>query len=441
MVRSKNLYYYYGFLFVVNLVLGLRYHGEASTMMRLFFLFMVIVPTFQNVRLLPITISLFFISSTAGYVYGLMPSQLYWYAIITLIAVGSLTSNNKALGKVPVIMPLLFIYISFINIIKGMAIESISYSILIVIAFFMIQRYRDEWTLSFFSIVFALISLALSIMFVVASPSETHSYGYSGLERTMAFADPNYYACTLGMGAFACVMELFRKHKQSFAMRSFYAFVAIFSFVILVLNASRGGILAFALSAAVIIVFSRIKKVGKIVTILALVILVVFLYQNDYFALLEYRMANDTGGGSQRTAIWMYKLNVFFNESSLSQIIFGYGFNDGLAIGGRYFNYGSGKVLGFHNDFVAFLVDYGFIGFVLFLTFLGSLLSQGRKDKVNGLFCLSGLLFIFVHVMTLEPFSVGSLSMWVFFFYIYLIGQAKYNTKHESSLDSKRYIS
>ena len=423
MKENKNLYFYYGFLFVVNLVLGLRYHGEAPTIMRLAFLVMVVAPALKSYRILPFVIPLFLISSTAGYIEGLMPSQLYWYAVISVVVVFLARNNHVKLGRYPISLLLLFLYITFVNYICGMTIEHISYSLIIVLAFCLLMRFGDEWALSLFSLVFALISLSLSLMFIFADPTNTHSYGYTGLERVMAFSDPNYYGCTLGMGALTSVIELFRQPKGKTLLRSFYFIVAVMSFVILILNASRGGILAFALAVAVIILFSRVNRIGKIITIVVLAGLIAFLYENDYFALLEYRIMNDTGGGSSRTAIWIYKLNVFFNQSNIFQILFGYGHNGGLAIGGGKFGYGAGKVLGFHNDFIAFLVDYGVIGLMLFLLFLYFIFRQACGNKILKVFCFSVLIFLVVHIMTLEPYTAGGLSIWVFSMYAIVISQ------------------
>lgn len=425
MKESKQLYYYYGILFIVNLFAGLRYHGDASTMMRLTFMFLVIAPAFQHIRLMPAIISLFLISSTAGYIYGLMPSQLYWYATISVLAVFSLSASHISLGKVPTVLWLLLFHVTLVNMLDGMSIESITYSMFIISCFYLIFNKRNDEVISMFSLVFALISLSLSIMFILADPSESRSYSYSGLERVMAFADPNYYACTLGMGALTSVIEIFRPVKKTIYLKAFYIFVTFFSFVILILNASRGGVLSFAVAAAVIVFFSRIGKKGKSATIVALGLLIVFIYENDYFALLEYRLQNDTGGGSHRTDIWMYKLTAFTQDSNFLHWLVGNGHNGGLAIGGSQFGYGAGKVLGFHNDFVAFLVDYGLIGLSFFVGFLYSMFRLARKNKSMRIFGYAALIFLIIQAMTLEPFTAGSLSIWIFSMYIMLLCQNK----------------
>lgn len=423
MKDSKQLYYYYAVLFTVNLIAGLRYHGEASTMMRLGFLLLVIVPAFQHIKLMPAIISLFFISSTAGYIEGLMPSQLYWYATISVLAVFSLSASHISFGEVPIVLWLLLFLVTLVNMLEGMSIEHITYSMFIISCFCLILQRRNDEVVSLFSLVFALISLSLSIMFIMADPADTASYSYSGLERVMAFADPNYFACTLGMGALTSMIELFRPVKKPFYLKAFYIFVTVFSFVILILNASRGGVLSFAVATAIIIFFSRIGKTGKLATIAALALLIVFIYKNDYFALLEYRLQNDTGGGSQRTSIWIYKLTAFTQDSNFLHWLVGNGHNVGLALGGSQFGYGSGKVLGFHNDFIAFLVDYGIIGLSLFVGLLYTMYRQAKKNKPMQVFCYAALIYIIIQAMTLEPFTAGGLPIWVFAMYTLLLCQ------------------
>lgn len=425
MKESRQLYYYYGILFIVNLFAGLRYHGDASVMMRLAFMFMVIVPAFQHVKLMPAIISLFFVSSTAGYIEGLMPSQLYWYATILVMAIVPLFFRHIPLGKVPIFFWLLLFLVTLVNLLDGMSIEHITYSIFIITGFLLILRRRNDEVVSLFSLVFALISLSLSVMFIMADPTDIATYSYSGLERVNAFSDPNYFACTLGMGALTSVIEIFRPVKKPFYLKAFYIFVTAFSFVILILNASRGGVLSFAVAAAVIISFSRIGKTGKLASIVALGLLIVFIYENNYFALLEYRLQNDTGGGSQRTYIWMYKLTAFAQDSNFLHWLVGNGHNGGLAIGGSQFGYGAGKVLGFHNDFIAFLVDYGIIGLSLFIGLLYTMFRQAKKNKPMRIFCYAALVFIFIQAMTLEPFTAGGLPIWTFAMYTMLLCQNK----------------
>lgn len=425
MKKNKQLYIYYGILFVVNLLAGLRYHGEASAMMRLGFLLLVIVPAFRHIKLMPAIIALFFISSTAGYIEGLMPSQLYWYAAISIIAVLSLSTEHIPLGKAPVVFWILLFLVTIVNMVGGMAVENISYSLLILICFCLIMHKRNDEVVSLFSMVFALISLSLSIMFIMSDTSETILYGYSGLERVTSFADPNYFACTLGMGALTSIIELFRTGKKPLFLKAFYTFVAVFSFVILILNASRGGVLSFSVAAAVIVLFSRIGKTSKFATIVALFFLIVFIYENEYFALLEYRMQNDTGGGSHRTDIWIHKLTFFIRNSHFLQWLVGHGHNGGLSIGAYQFGYGSGKVLGFHNDFVAFFVDYGIIGLSLFVGLLCKIYRLAKNNVSMRTFGYAALAFLFIQAMTLESFTAGSFSIWAFTIYALLLCQNK----------------
>lgn len=398
-------------------------------MMRFVFMAAVIVPAFIRYNILPAIITLFLISSTAGYVEGLMPSQLYWYVLVSWLAAIMKLREHSTNSLGPISLVIVLVDVTLVNLLYDSAIEHITYSILIILSFLLIIRSRGENLLSLLSLVFALISLSLAVMFVMAAPSNMASYGYSGFERVDAFSDPNYFGCFLGMGALASVIEVFRDTKKNILLKYFYVFVALFSFVVLVLNASRGGILAFALSSAFILFFLKTKKGIKALVVVLLSALLLILYKNDYFALLEYRVMNDTGGGSSRTTIWLYKLNEFFNNSSLFQLIFGYGHNGGLAIGGGAFGYGGGKILGFHNDLVAFLVDYGFVGLISFLSLIIYIFKQTRQNQKLKVYGYAVLLFLLVHMMTLEPYTAGGLPIWAFTMYSLLLAQTIPNNK------------
>lgn len=106
----------------------------------------------------------------------------------------------------------------------------------------------------------------------------------------------------------------------------------------------------------------------------------VFLYNNDYFEIIEMRMENESGGGSGRLTIWENKLNAFNNEINPLRWIFGNGYEGGYALG--YINYNGGAGRGFHNDYLAHLCDYGIVGLCLFLSVMISpLKSVGFKCK------------------------------------------------------------
>ena len=114
------------------------------------------------------------------------------------------------------------------------------------------------------------------------------------------------------------------------------------------------------------------------------------------------------------------KLKYFFDNSSLLQFIFGLGYDGGLRAGFSYER-------AFHNDFIAFLVEYGLIGFILFVTLIFYPIKRVLlKDKA----VLGCVVFIIVNCMTLEPFSLGMFIYYFFLLYIYYQSmQYKYSNK------------
>ena len=150
----------------------------------------------------------------------------------------------------------------------------------------------------------------------------------------------------------------------------------------------------------------------------------VFLYNNSYFELLEYRVESDSTG-SGRTVIWERRLTEFFQGSSL-RLLFGYGHDAAMTLGTTPYRIGS------HNDYVAFLVEYGLIGLASFLYMLAfPIIKILRKGGLVGLYQVLTLsVYIAVGCLTLEPFTLGRIPFYMFYLYIILVA----NKYHKNSV-------
>lgn len=76
---------------------------------------------------------------------------------------------------------------------------------------------------------------------------------------------------------------------------------------------------------------------------------------------------------------------------------------------------------GFHNDYIAILVEYGIVGTLLF----ASLLLSPIKNSCNKILVISIVVYIAMAASTLEPISGGMIMYFCFLLYAYVIGKSK----------------
>ena len=406
--RTTTFVMYYLVLLLV-FVSWQNYDSVPSGALRIAYLLALVVPLyFVNVRAFPAIITLFFTISMFGFTTSYMPARYYTYIAATAIAV--LISMRQPHQKVPLSVVLLFLIVTVVNLMYELSWEYVSSAFVLLLMFFLIvdKNYEEQSTL--FTYTFIVSSLVLSLYYIIIGPRFLLDYRVSeGLER-IGFADINYGGTVVGMGMFAAFVERMKNKHVPLLLRIIIDITIALSTVSLVMNASRGAVLAVSAAVAVLLVFSKIKPGYKFLYIVLLSAFVIFIYSKGYMDLLLYRVENDElGGGSGRADIWQIKLDSFFTEATPYEWIMGMGFT-----GGRHLGWGSDQ-RAFHNDFLAFMVNYGLIGLTLFIAFF---LKPLRNIEINKSFIYAGMAFLFVACMTLEPFTAGRLPFFVFWFYL-----------------------
>ena len=218
------------------------------------------------------------------------------------------------------------------------------------------------------------------------------------LERS-GWTDPNYLSCIIGMGVITSLILLMRESTYHIMYKIFYVLTIGLSIISQVLMASRGGLLCVSVSVVVLLLFANIKFRYKLLLLIAIFSFVVFLYTNNYFELLVYRIEHDTGDGSGRLDIWKLKLHEFFSEGNIGDWIFGLGHSSAFKLG-----YGESG-FGFHNDYLAILCGYGLFGLMAFLYFL--FILPFKHIKARSVIVFSMIVYLALACMTLEPMSAG----------------------------------
>ena len=236
------------------------------------------------------------------------------------------------------------------------------------------------------------------------------------MERS-GWADPNYFGMALGMGTIVGMIKMFSVEWKGLSIveKVVYITAVLSSMPALALNASRGAMLSVIVGFVALLYFSKAKLGYKIMLTFIAGLVVVYLYTNQYFDLLEYRIMNDEGTGSGRTNIWSAKLSAFVEGNPL-KIIFGYGHVGGANIGGVH--------IGFHNDYIGFLVDYGIIGLGMLIYMLYypiKIMPKGSYEKPSVIVLIVYLAMSFV---TLEPLLTGIMGYFSFYMYALLLAKS-----------------
>lgn len=428
--EKKNIviYIYYALLL---LVLASRQTATAAPPMvlRLAFMAAALLPAVLNKEVCyPAILTMFYTISLDGFAYSYFPSTLSLYVIITLAITIFYTRRIKT-GTVPIFILLFALYTFVIDLLFSVAGQGASffqrtfYCFVLLVGFSIISSQNTNSALSQLPLCFAVVSFVLSIAFL------THREQFilqeiGDMERT-GWADPNYFGVALGMGTVVGMIKMFNGEWKSLSIveKAVYIAAVVSSVPALALNASRGAMLSVIVGFLALLFFSKAKFGLKIMLTLIAAVAVVYLYSNQYFELLEYRIMNDEGTGSGRTEIWTEKLSAFANGNPL-KMIFGYGHVGGANIGGRH--------IGFHNDYIGFLVDYGFIGLGMLLYMLYypiGIMPKGSYEKPSVIVIIVYLAMSFV---TLEPLLTGIMGYFAFYMYALLLAKnSKQNTCQE----------
>ena len=419
MKQKRYIFIYYALLL---LILASRQTATTAPPMvlRLAFMAAAIVPALLVKEMCyPAILTMFYTISLNGFAYSYMPSTLSLYVIMTLVITVFFSRHIKT-GTIPVFILLFAIYTFVIDLLFGVVgngsafFQDTFYCFVLMVCFLILCNRDIDSALSQLPLCFAVTTIVLSFAYL------THRDQFviqeiGDMERT-GWEDPNYFGVALGMGTIVGMIKMFSGEWKSISIveKAIYIAVIVISVPTLALNGSRGAMLSVTMGFVVLLLFSKAKLSYKIVFIVVAALAVVYLYNNQYFELMEYRIMNDEGTGSGRTEIWSKKLQAFASGNPL-KMIFGYGHDEGLEI--------SGIRVGFHNDYIGFLVDYGFIGLVLLLYMLYYPIKMVPKGASERAMVFVLIIYLATSFMTLEPLLLGSMCYFTFYMYALLLAK------------------
>ena len=414
-MKNKTYYIYIYYLVLLLIMVSWTSPTSApSTIVRMLFMGAVFFPTiYIRKAWLPAVLTCFLSIGQYGISFSYLPETISLYMWLMLVLF-ILYGGKRILPIFPHWLFVFPFYIVLRDLFADDSIYHIFYALIVTcLASYLFGNDYDDAE-NKMSMAFIVVTVVLCYYFLFFRNNFTESYGKYGteLERVL-WTDPNYLGCVIGMGVMCCGIKLTDKSLSKFFRVLLLSVIGI-SVVVLIQNASRGALVAVLLGCSVLFLTSPVKIFYKILFLCLAVTFLVFLYNNSYFDLLVYRVENDSTG-SGRTVIWERRLEVF-SQSSLLQSIFGYGHDAAMTLGTPY-------RVGSHNDYIAFLVEYGLIGLVSFLYMLAFPIIQIlKKGEVIGLYQVLTLsVYIAVCCLTLEPFTLGRIPYYMFYLYIILV--------------------
>lgn len=196
-----------------------------------------------------------------------------------------------------------------------------------------------------------------------------------------------------------------------------FVFILICSYFFLI-SMKRGAILSGALS--LLYFFFSIyneetntaprKKIKRNITILVLTVVFVFIGYHFIVNMMDtnaYFMARlyDTRSGysSQRDYLFSYYWDLFLNDSSFIEFIFGRGADGTIHTGHNYA----------HNDWLEIIINQGLVGIILFVFYWLNAFLLWKKYPKNILKVAFGMCLLSSFVRTLFSMSINDMSIYV----------------------------
>lgn len=394
-------------------------------LVRIIFLIILVIPSFvkKNSEILIASIACFLTISNFGYSESYLPSDQNVY-ILLFCLYAILNRGHNSVSSIPKVLIILFLYVTFVDVITSESVMHISQSLGLTILLFFLNTDKAK-QIEVLRLAFIVATIVLSASLIILR-DQFVSIIAVGYERA-GWTDPNYFGMVIGMGMILSASGLVSRNAIPPIHKPFMIGAIILGVPALALNASRGAIVSLVLGLVLLLLFSNAKLSRKFIISVLSLFFIYILYSYNIFETLNYRFLNDEATGG-RTDIWEMKYS-FINQRGLLSIIFGVGNLAG--------QYGGGTtVVGFHNDFLAFIVDYGMVGTFLFAIMLLLPLHYAYKTKKNEMGAtISLMVYLITSASSLEPFTAGRFIFYVFYYYIIInsmINEREYQIQEQS---------
>lgn len=417
-IHKNSILLIYYFLLMIVLVSWTNVDSLPPFFPRLLFLMAVILPLwFKKSRLFVQIFFIFIVISASSYAVSYMPVDGLYILLTIIMSIFIMSKKRTQSLSIPFGLIVLCFLSVIIDFIYSQTI-TISYHWLavILIAAYMFKR-NDIQQLNYIVFSLSVVSLVLSLEFVIVGDRFIRDVStIAGAIERKGWSDPNYFGAILGMSIVAMLIEFLTNNFISRKLRWLYIISIIFSLYTLFSTASRGAFLALSCSAMILLMCTPIKWKNKIGIFIGGLATIFVMYYFHVLDLLFLRFISDAGDVGGRTWIWRTRIFAFFSEYNVFQWIFGIGTMNSLTLG-------TGRVLGFHNDFLSTLIRYGLVGlFSLFSLLLFPIIKAPKKRKW---IVFAAIIYLMLCMSSIEPFTGGQWGSLYFYLYILMLSQNK----------------
>lgn len=431
-MKDKILYIYY-FLLILSLAFYTNMNASPNIVIRLGYLAALILPLLKMVEVFPAIIICALGISKNTFAFPLMPTDMVYYIVLALGFAFLALSQRDFTTKINPIFYFALIYIGLNDIAFQGEISQMTIAFFICILFYLCMEDDLDFGTRFLPLSFILISLTISFWAIFFPEAQTNSYNKVGEMEQIGWTDPNYLSAALGAGLVIAVRDLVKGGNRLIYTTILYLTI-LGSSIALLLLASRGAILSVVFSTTIFVVSSKTNIKTKAIAIGAAGLFLLFLYTNQYMDFVMARVEADDGTGSQRTKVWISKINDFFLIDNPLTWTFGVGQDEGARLGvsiGKAIDYFST-----HNDFLSILIYYGFVGVAIFLSLIAYPLRICSKEDRPQIIAL--LAYLLMCSMTIEPLAHGTFVYWGLFLYVMVLARQSQELKlfyEENSLE------
>lgn len=399
--KNKRLFFqlFYYLQLLIVLLTWQDLDNNPPVILRLCFFGLVVAPLFfwELVFIAPV-FTLFFTLARDNYTPSYLPTEIYTYLTL-LIVLFLYKSRNLSKDKIPIWIIVFLPYVFFANLIDSLNPQYVTGMFLAVILLIRLGAVNDSSSTCFLSYAIIAAGLIISIYYIIHG-QELSIYTWVGTEQVerLGLKDINYSACVIALSVISAMIYLLSNKIAHWWEKYIIIGIIIVMIYSLIINASRTSLLAVAVSSLFLLLLSNAKLWTKLLILLFFIGGISEAYQ---MGLLDFAMARfqyDDGTGTGRVLIWNHAYHRFIQSPSIINILFGYGY-----VSGRELVHPLNTA--FHNDFLAFLVEYGIFGLILFLSFFFYPLHKSKKENRKQV--IAALLSLFVICTTLEPFAAG----------------------------------